>query len=167
MSLCFPWVNWSFVVRRVLKGSAAVEIPWLKPRDRNSLSVSDGRYIPFRLLVMSLGLLGRQCCRSASQQNVGKPYHACTHAKHHSLQSLLARQFNTTSVLFARGERKIPTPTKKQLAAKARKKALKVRKHIYDSEKMPFQDAVAVLKVRIWYFRMLRVHCLCAWRRSK
>jgi len=61
---------------------------------------------------------------------------------------LLARQFSTTSVLFARKEKKIPTPTKKQLAAKARKKALKVRKHIYDSEKMPLQDAIAVLRVR-------------------
>jgi len=61
---------------------------------------------------------------------------------------LLARQFNTTSVLFARKERKIPIPTKKQLAAKARKKALKVKKHIYDSEKMPLQDAIAVLRVR-------------------
>lgn len=71
------------------------------------------------------------------------------HAKHRSLQPLLARQFNTTSVLFARGEKKIPTPTKKQLAAKARKKALKVRKHIYDSEKMAFQEAIAVLQVSI------------------
>ncbi|KAF9786756.1 ribosomal protein L1 [Thelephora terrestris] len=78
---------------------------------------------------MSLGLLGRQCCRSALQPN-----------------SLLLRQFNTTSVLFARREKKIPTPTKKQLAAKARKKALKVRKHIYDAEKMPLQDAIAVLR---------------------
>ena len=60
---------------------------------------------------------------------------------------MLARQFNTTSVLFARKERKIPIPTKKQLAAKARKRALKVRKHIYDSEKMRLQDAVAVLRV--------------------
>lgn len=76
----------------------------------------------------------------------------CTLAKYRSLQSLLARQFNTTSILYARGERKIPTPTKKQLAAKARKRALKVRKHIYESEKMPFQDAIAVLQVRMWYF---------------
>ncbi|KAF9654156.1 ribosomal protein L1 [Thelephora ganbajun] len=78
---------------------------------------------------MSLGLLSRRCCRSALQQN-----------------SLLARQFNTTSVLFARREKTIPTPTKKQLAAKARRKALKVRKHIYDSEKIPLHDAIAVLR---------------------
>jgi large subunit ribosomal protein L1 len=69
---------------------------------------------------------------------------------------LLARQFNTTSVLFARKERKIPVPTKKQLAAKARKKALKVRKHPSDSEKMPLQDAVAVLQVGTNDFWTLR-----------
>jgi len=69
---------------------------------------------------------------------------------------LLARQFNTTSALFARKERKIPVPTKKQLAAKARKKALKVRKHIYDSEKIPLQDAIAVLRVGTDEFRKLR-----------
>jgi len=69
---------------------------------------------------------------------------------------LLARQFNTTSVLFARKEKKIPIPTKKQLAAKARKKALKVRKHVYDPEKMLLQDAVAVLRVRTNEFWTLR-----------
>lgn len=111
---------------------------------------------------MSLGLLGRQCCRSALQQNVGQPPRVFVpHIELWSLQLLLARPFNTTSVLCARGERKIPTPTKKQLAAKARKKALKVRKHIYDSEKMPFQDAIAVLQVRACVLDGARLMLMC------
>ena len=95
--------------------------------------------IPFRRLVMSLGL-SRQCCRLVAA------FH--TRAKHQPGQSLLTRQFNTTSVLLAREEKKIPIPTKKQMAAKERRKALK-RRQMYDSEKMPLQEAVAVLRVRI------------------
>lgn len=114
----------------------------------------ESKSIPFRRLVMSLGILGHQCYRSALQQNVREPYSVSyTRAEYHIPQFLLARQFNTTSALFARREKKIPTPTKKQLAAKARKKALKVRRHIYDSEKLPLQDAVAVLRVGRWYSR--------------
>jgi hypothetical protein len=60
----------------------------------------------------------------------------------------IVRLFNTTPVLLARKEKKVRTPTKKQLAAKARRKALKARKNIYDSEKMPLLDAIAVLRVR-------------------
>jgi len=79
---------------------------------------------------MSLGLLCRQCHRSFNQpSNVGT-----------------IRLFNTTAILLARKEKKLPTPTKKQLAAKARRKALKARKNIYDSEKMSLADAIAVLR---------------------
>lgn len=59
----------------------------------------------------------------------------------------LPRQFHSAQVLLARQVKKLATPTKKQLAAKARKKALKARKNIYDSEKMTLADAIAVLRV--------------------
>ncbi|TCD70125.1 mitochondrial 54S ribosomal protein mrpl1 [Steccherinum ochraceum] len=42
--------------------------------------------------------------------------------------------------------KKVPELTKKQLAAKARKRALKAKKSIYDSEKMTLSDAIAVLR---------------------
>lgn len=64
-------------------------------------------------------------------------------------------------MLFARKEKKIPIPTKKQLAAKARKKASKVRKHIYDSEKIQLQDAVAILRVRTRDFGRCAVQYSC------
>ncbi|CCM03774.1 uncharacterized protein FIBRA_05921 [Fibroporia radiculosa] len=56
------------------------------------------------------------------------------------------RQFQTSPPVLARREKKVATPTKKQLAAKARKKSLKTRKSIYDSEKMTLEDAIAVLR---------------------
>ena len=57
----------------------------------------------------------------------------------HSGQPLLAR----------RPAKKIPELSKKQLAAKARKRALKSKKSMYDSEKMTLADAIAVLRVSI------------------
>lgn len=39
-------------------------------------------------------------------------------------------------------------PTKAQLAAKARKKALKAKKNVYAGEKMTLEDAINVLRVR-------------------
>ena len=44
-------------------------------------------------------------------------------------------------------DKKITVLSKKQLAAKARKSALKVKKSIYDAEKMTLLDAINVLRV--------------------
>ncbi|KAH9949374.1 ribosomal protein L1 [Amylocystis lapponica] len=57
-----------------------------------------------------------------------------------------SRQFHGSHTVLARKEKKIAAPTKKQMAAKARKKALKVRKSVYDREKMTLSDAVNVLR---------------------
>jgi len=57
-----------------------------------------------------------------------------------------SRQFHGSQIVLARKERKIAAPTKKQLAAKARKKALKVRKSVYDREKMTLENAINVLR---------------------
>ncbi|KAI0931450.1 hypothetical protein AcW1_001151 [Taiwanofungus camphoratus] len=69
---------------------------------------------------------------------------------HHSffmpLTCTRSRQFHCSQIVFARREKKVAAPSKKQLAAKARKKGLKARKSIYDSEKMTLEDAVAVLR---------------------
>ncbi|KAJ8509164.1 hypothetical protein ONZ45_g8635 [Pleurotus djamor] len=57
------------------------------------------------------------------------------------------RAFSTTSNVLARHRQpKIRVPSKKTLAAKARKRAAKARKNIYDSEKMNLLDAIAVLR---------------------
>ncbi|OBZ68574.1 50S ribosomal protein L1 [Grifola frondosa] len=61
-----------------------------------------------------------------------------------ALKSAPQRQFHTTRVILARQERKILS--KAQLAAKAKKKALKARKNIYEHEKMKLDDAIAVLR---------------------
>ena len=58
------------------------------------------------------------------------------------------RQFHYTPAILARREKKIPTLSKKQLAAKERKRAKKAPKSIYDGEKMTLSDAVEVLRVR-------------------
>jgi len=79
---------------------------------------------------MPLGLIFPQCRRSLFQ----------------SYNAGLIRPFGTTSVLFARKERKIPTPSKKMLAAKARRRALNAPKHIYDSEKLTLAEAIAILR---------------------
>lgn len=47
----------------------------------------------------------------------------------------------------SKNNRTIKIPSKKAMAAKLRRKALKAPKHIYDKEKMPLMDAVAVLRV--------------------
>ncbi|KAL0951797.1 hypothetical protein HGRIS_008464 [Hohenbuehelia grisea] len=58
-----------------------------------------------------------------------------------------ARLFATSQALLARHKQvKIRTPSKKTLAAKARKRALKAKKNVYDTEKMSLADAVAVLR---------------------
>lgn len=44
----------------------------------------------------------------------------------------------------------IKIPSKKAMAAKLRRKAMKAPKHIYDKEKMPLTDAVAVLRVSLF-----------------
>ncbi|CAL1694262.1 unnamed protein product [Somion occarium] len=48
-------------------------------------------------------------------------------------------------ILLARQTKKVATPSKKMLAAKARRKS-KTKKSIYDSEKMTLADAVSVLR---------------------
>lgn len=48
---------------------------------------------------------------------------------------------------MARQVKKVATPSKKMLAAKARRKA-KAKKGVYDSEKMNLQEAISVLRVR-------------------
>lgn len=48
---------------------------------------------------------------------------------------------------MARQVKKVATPSKKMLAAKARRKA-KGKKSVYDSEKMNLADAISVLRVR-------------------
>ena len=58
------------------------------------------------------------------------------------------RQFHYSPAVLARREKKLPTLSKKQLAAKERKRAKKAPKSIYDSEKMTLSDAVEVLRVR-------------------
>ena len=57
------------------------------------------------------------------------------------------RQFHYTPAVLARKEKKVPTPTKKQLAVKERKRAKKAKKSIYDNEKMTLADAINVLRV--------------------
>ena len=48
---------------------------------------------------------------------------------------------------MARQVKKVATPSKKMLAAKARRKA-KSKKGVYDNEKMNLLDAISVLRVR-------------------
>jgi len=75
-------------------------------------------------------------------------------ARCHPLEGLLSRrtwqscrQFHGSQVVLARRDKKkVVAPTKAQLAAKARKKALKAKKSIYASEKMTLEDAVNVLR---------------------
>ncbi|OCH90068.1 ribosomal protein L1 [Obba rivulosa] len=61
-------------------------------------------------------------------------------------QCLRSRGFRSSPAVLMRREKKRPELTKKQLAAKERKRALKARKNIYDSEKMTLEDAIAVLR---------------------
>ncbi|KAI0715087.1 ribosomal protein L1 [Earliella scabrosa] len=56
------------------------------------------------------------------------------------------RAFHYTPAVLARREKKPPTLSKKQLAAKERKRARKAPKNIYDSEKMSLSDAIDVLR---------------------
>ncbi|KAI1794007.1 ribosomal protein L1 [Ganoderma leucocontextum] len=56
------------------------------------------------------------------------------------------RPFHYSAAVLARREKKLPTLSKKQLAAKERKRAKKAPKNIYDSEKMTLGDAVEVLR---------------------
>ncbi|KZT08625.1 ribosomal protein L1 [Laetiporus sulphureus 93-53] len=58
-----------------------------------------------------------------------------------------SRQFHSTRLVLARQkQKKIPTLSKKQLAAKARRRAFKGKKSMYDNEKMTLEDAIAVLR---------------------
>ncbi|KAH7915707.1 ribosomal protein L1 [Hygrophoropsis aurantiaca] len=57
-----------------------------------------------------------------------------------------ARQFSTSPVALARQVKKIPVLSKRAIAAKAKRRALKARRHIYEHEKMPLMDAIAVLR---------------------
>lgn len=63
----------------------------------------------------------------------------------------MGRQFTISQAVLARDDRKskVRVLSKKTLAAKAKKRALKSRKNIYDSEKMTLADAIAVLRVRV------------------
>ncbi|KZT72932.1 ribosomal protein L1 [Daedalea quercina L-15889] len=57
------------------------------------------------------------------------------------------RQFHGSQVVLARRDKqKVVALTKSQLAAKARKKALKSRKNFYAGEKMTLEDAINVLR---------------------
>ncbi|EJF67106.1 ribosomal protein L1 [Dichomitus squalens] len=56
------------------------------------------------------------------------------------------RPFHHSAAVLARREKKPPALSKKQLAAKERKRAKKAPKNIYDSEKMTLTDAVEVLR---------------------
>jgi hypothetical protein len=68
-----------------------------------------------------------------------------------SFQNLAtSRQFSTSHIALARQRRnKINIPSKKALAAKAKRKAGKAPKHIYHKEQMPLTDAVTILRVRL------------------
>ncbi len=62
------------------------------------------------------------------------------------------RGFQTSQAVLARHKvPKIRVPSKKTLAAKAKRRAAKARKNIYVSEKMPLLDAIAVLRVSPLY----------------
>ncbi|KAG1771309.1 ribosomal protein L1 [Suillus occidentalis] len=77
----------------------------------------------------SLGLLCRQCCHSVL-----------------SPRPALVREFSSTPILALRRTKKIPVLSKKALAAKARKRAAKARKHIYENEKMTLESAIDVIR---------------------
>jgi hypothetical protein len=65
---------------------------------------------------------------------------------------LVTRQFATCQTLLARQTKsQVKIPSKKALAAKARKKASKAQKNIYDSERMTLLDAIAVLRVCLFH----------------
>lgn len=64
------------------------------------------------------------------------------------------REFHYTPAILARREKKLPTLSKKQLAAKERKRAKKAPKNIYDSEKMTLSNAIEVLRVRHVHARL-------------
>lgn len=66
------------------------------------------------------------------------------------------RQFSSTPPAHARKLKERPPPSKAKLAAKERRKALKARKNIYESEKMPLAEAVKVLRVSGVLFRSFR-----------
>ncbi|KAK7686630.1 hypothetical protein QCA50_010230 [Cerrena zonata] len=57
----------------------------------------------------------------------------------------LTRSFHSSEIVMARQVKKVATPSKKMLAAKARRKA-KGKKSVYDSEKMNLADAISVLR---------------------
>lgn len=61
---------------------------------------------------------------------------------------MLARQFSNSHVLQARHFVKKKPLSKGQLAAIARRKAIKKGKSIFDAEKMTLADAIHVLRVR-------------------
>jgi large subunit ribosomal protein L1 len=63
----------------------------------------------------------------------------------------LNRQFSTTPAVLARkGQtQKVKTPSKKAMAAKARRRAIKEAKSIDHSDDMPLEEAIAVLRVSL------------------
>lgn len=71
----------------------------------------------------------------------------------------LVRHFNSSPVALARKEKKIPTPTKKQMAAKARRRAAKAPKSIYDAEKVTLVEAIAILRVRVFLISSEAIAC--------
>ena len=62
--------------------------------------------------------------------------------------AMRGRQFSHSSVALARQVKKAPTLSKAAIAARARQRALKAGKSIYDSEKMTLLEAINVLRVR-------------------
>jgi hypothetical protein len=96
---------------------------------------------PLLLSAMSLAtVLGRAslCSRAALAP-----------ARIHVPLGTATRVFSTTPVAQLRKEPKPRAPlSKKAQAAKARKRASKARKNIYENEKMPLADAISILRVR-------------------
>ncbi|KZT27578.1 ribosomal protein L1 [Neolentinus lepideus HHB14362 ss-1] len=81
--------------------------------------------------MFALGLLCRQCYGSLTLRPT----------------AVLTRQLSTTPVLQLRQvKKKVPTISKKAAAAKARRKAMKKRRNIYEYEKMPLAEAINVLR---------------------
>lgn len=94
---------------------------------------------------MSLAVLGRACYSRVLAPTTS--LHALRVA---SVPTFAAsRSFSSTPATLLRKEPKARPPlSKKALQAKARKRASKARKNIYENEKMPLSEAVSVLRVR-------------------
>jgi hypothetical protein len=69
--------------------------------------------------------------------------------------SVFYRQFSSSSAALAKKKEtlsKIRVPSKKMMAIKAQRRALKAQKKKFNDEKMPLEDAIAILRVRTVIF---------------